>query len=119
MFAPSGSRAIIAALPGRIDRALLPEAETLKNVKVDVRECSILKRHVLEDLVEEDTSCIVLIYDYDYDDWDADDTDWNTDWRERLKDRSEAMALCTATLKPAQSWLGTFRGCLMRQPLNT
>ena len=67
MFAPAGSQVIIAAEPGRIDASTLPEPAALKNVKVDLRECSILKRNVLEKLVEEDPSCIVLMADTELD----------------------------------------------------
>ena len=67
MFAPTGSKVIIAAEPGRINPALFPEPAVLKNIKVDVRECSILKRKVLEKLVEEDPSCIVLMADTELD----------------------------------------------------
>lgn len=72
MFAPPGSKVIIAAEPGRIDRALIPEPAALKNVEVDVRECSICKRNVLEKLVEEAPSCIVLMADTALDAEEAD-----------------------------------------------
>lgn len=63
LFAPAGSTVIIAAEPGRIDSGLLPEKDALKNISVDLRECSILKRSVLEKLVAEDPSCIILMSD--------------------------------------------------------
>ncbi len=63
LFAPTGSKVIIAAEPGRIDAELLPEQTDLKNITVDLRECGILKRNVLEKLVAEDPSCIILMSD--------------------------------------------------------
>ncbi len=59
----SGSRVIIAAEPGRIDRNALPGPDQLENITVDVRECSIYKRGTLESLVREKPSGIMLMSD--------------------------------------------------------
>ncbi|MGX8686259.1 MAG: CASTOR/POLLUX-related putative ion channel [bacterium] len=62
-FAPSGSRVIIAAEPGRIDADNIPDPSAFENITVDLRECGILKRSVLEKLVGENPSCIILMSD--------------------------------------------------------
>ncbi len=63
LFAPMGSKVIIAAEPGRIDAELLPKQTDLKNITVDLRECGIFKRNVLEKLVADNPSCIILMSD--------------------------------------------------------
>lgn len=71
-FAAPGSRVIIAAEPGRIDKETLPEPGTLKNVEVDLRECKIFKRSVLEKLAAENPSSIILMSDTSLSEEDAD-----------------------------------------------
>ena len=72
LFAPAGSRVIVAAEPGRIDADLLPAQAALKNITVDVRECGIFKQSVLAKLVEEKPSCIILMSDTGFEAEDAD-----------------------------------------------
>ena len=61
--AAPGSRAIVAAEPGRIDEDLLPAAGDLSNIVVEPRPCKIYKRQVLEALVAEEPSSILLMAD--------------------------------------------------------
>lgn len=72
LFAPAGSRVIVAAEPGRIDAGLLPAQSAMKNITVDVRECSIFKQSVLVKLVEEKPSCIILMSETGFEAEDAD-----------------------------------------------
>lgn len=68
----AGSRVIIAVEPGRIDRNGLPGPDQLKNITVDIRECSIYKRDTLESLVAEKPSGIMLMSDTGLKEEDAD-----------------------------------------------
>ena len=61
--AVSGSKVIIAAEPGRIDMDSLPAPDLLKHITVDIRECRIFKRKVLESLLAEKPSSIMLMSD--------------------------------------------------------
>jgi len=58
-----GSKVIIAAEAGRIDMDLLPSQEELSHTELDVRECKIYKRHILERLAAERPSSIILVSD--------------------------------------------------------
>ncbi|MBR2779760.1 MAG: hypothetical protein IKD85_06285 [Firmicutes bacterium] len=71
-FAAPGSKVIIAVEPDRLDADTLPAAEELSNVEVDLRECSIFQRHVLEELVTENPSSIMLLADTGLEAEDAD-----------------------------------------------
>ncbi len=71
-YAVPGSKIILAAEPGKIDPASLPAADTLKNTTVDLRECKIYKREVLEKLLAEEPSSIILMADTDLEEEDAD-----------------------------------------------
>ena len=71
-YAVPGSKVIIAAEPGRIDTDSLPAGEELENIEVDVRECSIFKRDVLEALVAEGPSSIMLMSDTELTEEEAD-----------------------------------------------
>ncbi len=70
--APAGSRAIIAAEAGKVDEDGLPDAAELKNIDVEVRECRIHKRRVLERLVAEKPTSILLMADPELDDEESD-----------------------------------------------
>ena len=71
-YAAPGSKVIIAAEPDRIDTDSLPSGEELKNIEVDIRECRIFKRSVLEELVAEGPSSIMLMSDTELEDEEAD-----------------------------------------------
>lgn len=71
-FAAPGSKVIIAAEPGKIDEDSLPEQSDLANTTMDVRECKIFKRSVLEKLVAEKPSSILLMSDTELDEEEAD-----------------------------------------------
>ena len=62
-YAVPGSRVILAAEPGNIDMDSLPDPDQLDNIYVDVRECNIYKRIILEELVAEGPSSIMLLSD--------------------------------------------------------
>ena len=70
--AVAGSQVVIAAEPGRVDMDALPQAPELQNVTVKVRECMIQKRRVLEALVAENPTSILLLADPELDDEEAD-----------------------------------------------
>lgn len=70
--AADGSRVIIAAEPGRIDMEMLPEQESLTHIRLDIRECKIFSRRVLEKLVQENPSGIRLVSDTGMDAEEAD-----------------------------------------------
>ena len=70
--AVSGSRVVIAAEPGKVDPTSLPQADDLRHVTVELRECAIHKRLVLESLVAENPSSIILLADPELDDEEAD-----------------------------------------------
>lgn len=71
-YAKEGSRVILAAEEGKIDYDALPSEEELKNIKLDIRECRIFKRNVLEKLVKEEPSSILLLSDTELKDEEAD-----------------------------------------------
>ncbi|VEH03144.1 TrkA-C domain [Slackia heliotrinireducens] len=67
-----GSRAIVAAEPGKIDTDMMPNPDELTNITLDMRECKIYSRKVLERLVAEGPSCILLMSDPELDGEEAD-----------------------------------------------
>lgn len=71
-FAAPGSRVIIAAEPGKIDQDLLPDQSEIPNIEMEVRECKIFQRRVLEQLVAEGPTSILLMADTELDDEEAD-----------------------------------------------
>ncbi|MBP5292044.1 MAG: hypothetical protein J6Y90_05455 [Lachnospiraceae bacterium] len=71
-YAAPGSKVIIAAEPGKIDLDALPSVGELKNLEVSVQECKIFKRKVLEKLVANKPSGIMLMSDPELDDEEAD-----------------------------------------------
>ena len=71
-FAAPGSKVIIAAEPDRIDTDSLPASDVLKNIEIDLRECKIYKRSVLESLAAENPSYIILMSDTELSDEEAD-----------------------------------------------
>ncbi len=70
--ATPGSQVVIAAEPGKIDRDALPSDDELHTISLDVRECMIHKRRVLEALVTERPTGILLLADPELDDEEAD-----------------------------------------------
>lgn len=70
--AAPGSKVIIAAEPGRIDPDLVPSADEVPNIQIDLRECKVFKRSVLEGLVAEEPTSILLMADSDLPDEEAD-----------------------------------------------
>ena len=71
-FAPAGSTVTIAASPDTVSDDMLPAPETLKNIEVVVRECNIYSRSVLEELVSERPTGILLLADQALSDEEAD-----------------------------------------------
>ena len=71
-YSSPGSKVIIAAEPGRLDRDSLPAQNELTNIELDIRECGIFKRSVLEKLVAEKPSSILLMSDSDLEEEVAD-----------------------------------------------
>ncbi len=71
-YSAPGSRVLIAAEPGKIDMDLIPPEDEFVNIKVDVRECRIFKRKVLEKLVAEGPSSIMLMSDVELKEEEAD-----------------------------------------------
>ena len=71
-YSTAGSRVIVAAEPGKIDMDAIPSPDELQNIEVDVRECKIFMRSVLEKLVSEDPSGIMLMSDVKLKEEDAD-----------------------------------------------
>ena len=67
-----GSKVILAAEAGRIDKDLLPSQEELTNTELDIRECKIYKRHILERLAAERPSSIILVSDSELSEEEAD-----------------------------------------------
>ena len=67
-----GSRIIVAAEPGQIDTDLLPDQGQLTNVEIDVRATKIFARRVLEGLVAEQPTSIMLLSDPTIDAEEAD-----------------------------------------------
>lgn len=64
-YAAPGSKVIIAAEEGKIDYEALPDQSELSNITLDIRECKIFKRRVLERLVSENPTSILLLSDPD------------------------------------------------------
>ena len=62
-YAAAGSKVIIAAEPGKIDPDALPEPDSLANIQLELRGCKIFSRRVLERLVAERPSSILLVSD--------------------------------------------------------
>ena len=56
-----GSQVIIAAEPGRLAEVSLPKPDEIPNIEVELRECKIYSRSVLESLIDEDPSSILLV----------------------------------------------------------
>lgn len=71
-YAAPGSKVIVAAEPGKVDPDALPDQAQLSNIEMDVREVKIFSRRVLEQLVAEGPSSILLMSDTDLDDEEAD-----------------------------------------------
>lgn len=71
-YAAPGSKVIIAAEPGKVDPDALPDQSELANITMDVREAKIFSRRVLEQLVSEGPTSILLMSDTDLDDEEAD-----------------------------------------------
>ena len=74
-YAAPGSRVVIAAEPGKIDTDSLPAQAQLSNIHMDVRECKIFMRSVLEGLVAEGPDSILLMSNTEL---DADEADART-----------------------------------------
>ncbi len=70
--AAPGSRVIIAVEPGRADDVSLPDEGQLGSIEVELRECKFQKRRVLEELVAEGPTAIMLLADPDLGDEEAD-----------------------------------------------
>ncbi len=70
--AAPGSRIIIAAEEGKVDATELIAPEELENTEIDIRPCRIYKRNVLEKLVAEGPSSIILMADPELNDEEAD-----------------------------------------------
>ena len=70
--AAPGSQAVIAVEPGKIDPGSLPQDGDLQNVAVELRECKIHTRRVLEALLADNPSSILLLSDPQLDDEEAD-----------------------------------------------
>ena len=70
--AAPGSQVIIAVEPGKVDENLLPQEGELRNVTVELRECKIHAHRVLQALVAENPSSILLLSDPDLDEEEAD-----------------------------------------------
>ena len=70
--AAPGSQVVIAAEPGSIDLDSLPTEKELHNISLEVRECHIHKRRVLEALVAEHPTSILLLADPSLEDEEAD-----------------------------------------------
>ena len=71
-YSAPGSKVIIAVEPGKIDEEELPDASQLKNIQLELRESKIYSRRVLEKLLAEEPSSILLIADTDMNDEEAD-----------------------------------------------
>ena len=70
--AAPGSKVIVAAEKGKIDASAFKLPATPRNIDVDVRSCNIYKRSVLEELVAEGPSSIILVADTELTDEEAD-----------------------------------------------
>ena len=67
-----GSKVVVAAEPGKLDESMLPRPEEMENLEVELRECKIFKRPVLESLVADWPTSIMLMADTTVDDETAD-----------------------------------------------
>ena len=67
-----GSRVIIAVEPDKIDPDHVPMPDDYQNIEVELRECKIFTRSVLESLVAENPSSILLMADPDLPDEESD-----------------------------------------------
>ncbi len=72
-YSAPGSRVILAAEPGKIDKDTIPAPEDLHNIQVDVRECNLFKRQELEKLVAEGPTSIMLMSDIELGSEEADE----------------------------------------------
>lgn len=70
--AVKGSKVILAAEEGKIDKEQLPESGQLANISLEIRECKIYARRVLEKLACEKPDSILLLADTDLSDEEAD-----------------------------------------------
>ena len=70
--AVAGSHVIIAVEPGKADEISLPDESELQGITVELRECKIQKRAVLEELVAEQPTAILLLSDPEMGDEEAD-----------------------------------------------
>ena len=71
-YAVKGSKVIVAVEPGRVDPDELPDAGMLTNTTLELRSCRIYTRRVLEKLVAEKPSSILLLTDPERDPEEAD-----------------------------------------------
>ncbi|MBR3235308.1 MAG: hypothetical protein IKG11_06800, partial [Atopobiaceae bacterium] len=70
--AAPGSSVIVAVEPGKAEEVSLPTEAELKDIAVELRECKIHKRSVLEELVAEKPTAILLLSDPEISDEEAD-----------------------------------------------
>lgn len=70
--AAPGSQVTIAVAPGKLEDVSLPDEGDLKRTTVELRECKLHKRNVLEGLVAEMPTAILLLADPELDDEEAD-----------------------------------------------
>ena len=71
-YAAPNSKVMIAAEFGKINAEALPTEKELSNIQVDIHECGIYKRRVLEQLLAEQPSSIMLVSDVEIHDEEAD-----------------------------------------------
>ena len=71
-YSAPGSKVIIATEPGKVDKDELISSSDFKNIEVEVKEGKIYTRRVLESLVRNNPSSILLIADPDMDEEEAD-----------------------------------------------
>lgn len=72
VYSAPGSKVIIAVEPGKIDEEDLPDAGQFKNIELELKECKIYSRRILEKLIAEGPSSILLIADTDMSDEEGD-----------------------------------------------
>lgn len=70
--AAPGSKVILALEEGKVDKEDLPDASQFTNIELEIRECRIHKRRVLERLVAERPTGILLVADPDLKEEEAD-----------------------------------------------
>ena len=70
--APTGSVALIAVEEGKVDEDALPAEGELENVTIELRECPIHKRRILERLIDWKPTSILLLSDSSLDNEEAD-----------------------------------------------